>query len=187
MADELPFPRLPMQPVEQPVDRMVVAQRVDDDGKMRRRDHMADELQAISLARPDQTPGQRKIKADMVLEARQEIGPADIRDEADADLRHAGAIIFAGHAMRAVKADADPAAKHEAVHQWHVRPDEFLQDPAMAVGRAVESTDGVESAALAPIMQGLEIATAAEDRRMRRQHGNAVNVRIGCPAAITRA
>ncbi len=55
--------------------------------------------------------GQREIEAEMIFEAREEVGAADVREETDADLRHAEAIALAGDAMRAVERDADAAAE----------------------------------------------------------------------------
>jgi len=89
--------------------------------------------------------------------------------------------------MRAVERDADTAAEQEAVDERHVRPDEFLQLPAMGVGRAIEVADGIERALLDPFVQGLEVAAAAKHGGMGRLHHHAIDVRIWRPGPVLRA
>jgi hypothetical protein len=120
----------------------------------------------------------------VVVETREEIRAADIRQEADADLRHGRLVAFAGHAMGSVERDADAAAEQKAVDERHVRPDEFLQLPGMGVGGAIEGANGVERALLDPLVQGLEIASAAEHGGMGRLHHHAIDVRIRRPAPV---
>src|SRR5262245_18065307 len=164
-----------MEPVEQPVDRMIVAERVLDYREMHRPDGVADETLAKGFGRSDDAAGQGKIESGPTEQARKEIRAADIGQEADADLRHAEAVALAGDAMGSVKRNADAAAEHEPVDQGHIRSDEFLEQPDMAVGGAIEFTDRALRGLLGPLMQHFEIAAARENGRVRRLHHDPVN------------
>ena len=187
MPYELALARVPMQAVEQPVDRMVVAERILNHAEMRGGHAVADQTMAIGFGGPDDAAGQRKIEPGPAQHARQEIGAATVGKKPDAHLRHAEAISLSRYAMRTVEANADAAAKSEAVDQRHVRPDEFLEHPDMGVSRAVELTDRTGRALLAPLVQDLEVATAGKHRRVRGLHHHAIDLRVGRPLPILRA
>src|SRR5204862_2804636 len=97
MAHELALAGFAMESIEQPIDRLVVAQRVLDHAEMRRRDAVAYETLTVSLGRADEAPGQSKIDAGPSEQARQKKGAADVGQKADADLRHAKAIALPRH------------------------------------------------------------------------------------------
>ena len=146
---------------------------------------VADEALAIGFGRADEPSGQGEVKTGPAEQPRKKIRAADVGQETNTDLRHAEAVPLACHAMRAVKADADAAAQHEAVDERHIRPDEFLEHPDMRIGGAVELAERSSRALLDPFMQDLEIAAAREHGRMRRLHHHAVDVRGRRPAGDT--
>ena len=83
-----PSPGVAMKPIEQPIDRVIVAHRVLDDMEMRGGNVVADQAQAIGIGRADGAAGQRQVESKVVLQSREEIRAADIGQKADADLRH---------------------------------------------------------------------------------------------------
>src|SRR3990170_3288829 len=181
---QLAFARVPVETVEKPVDRMVVAQRILDHIEMRSGDGVAHETLTVSLGRSDDAPGQSEVESGAAKQTGKEIGAANIGEKADADLRHAEAVALPRHAMRAVKADADAAAETEAIDERHIRPDELLQHPNVTIGRAIEFADRAQRPLLAPFMQQFEVAAAREHGRVRGLHHHAIDVRRRRPAAI---
>jgi hypothetical protein len=173
-----------MKPIEQPVDRMIVAQRIFDHAEMRRWNTVAHEALAISLGGADDASGQREIDSGPPEQTREKIGAAYVGEKADTDLRHAKAIALRGNTMRAVQRDADSAAEHEPIDERNIRPDEFLEHPHMRVRRAVEFLDRAKRPLLKPLMQDFEIAAAREHRGVARLHEHAINVRRRGPMAI---
>ena len=64
---ELPFPGIAMKPIEQAIDRVIVAHRVLDDMEMRRGNVVADQAQAIGIGGADGSAGQRQVESKVVL------------------------------------------------------------------------------------------------------------------------
>src|SRR5262249_9840415 len=167
--------------------RMVDCQCSLDDVKMRARDVVTDQAETIGVGGSDDVAGEREVKPDLVVEAGEKIGAADIWKEPDTDLRHGHLVPLAGDAMRAVERDADTAAEEKAVDEGHVWPDELLQRPDMGIGGAVKLADRVEGGRLDPRVQGLDVAAAREHGRVRRLHDHAIDVRVRRPELILRA
>ena len=70
--------------------------------------------------------GQRGVQTQCAGCPGQQKRPADVRDEADADLGHRDLRGVGHHSGVCVSTDADAPAHHDAVHQRHVR----LAEPA---------------------------------------------------------
>src|SRR5262249_35847763 len=141
VAHELALTRIAMKPIEQPVNWMIVTQRIFDHAKMRLWNAVAHEALAISLGGADDASGQREIDSGPAEQTRQKIGAADVGEKTDADLWHPKAIALPRNTMRAMQRDADSATEHESIDERNVRPDEFLEHPHMRVRRAVEFLD----------------------------------------------
>jgi hypothetical protein len=118
-----PLAWIVMQPVEQPIDRVVVVESVFDDVKMRGRNVVADKGEAMGIGGADSASSKRKVEPDVIVETRKKIGAADIRQKPNADLRHGHPVAFARHAMGAVERDADAATEQETIDEGNVRPD----------------------------------------------------------------
>src|SRR5919107_2654670 len=73
------------------------------------------ERQGVCGARP--LACQREIKAGLARKARQGVGCANIRKEADSDLRHREHVAVARNAMASVQRHPDPTAHDDAVDQ----------------------------------------------------------------------
>ena len=85
------------------------------------RNEVVGEAHRDGVARGERRARQRGVVAEQPGRARQDVGAADIGDEADTHLGHRHLRGVGDDADAAVRADADAAAHHDAVHQRDVR------------------------------------------------------------------
>ena len=80
-----------------------------------------------AVGRAEARAGEPEIHAEAAGQARQHVGRADVREQADAGLRHREHRALGHHAVRAVHRDPDAAAHRDAVEQRDVGLGEMVQ------------------------------------------------------------
>ncbi len=73
------------------------------------------------IAGAERRPGQPGVQSESAGGAGEQVGAADVGDEADADLGHGDLGGLGDHPDVAVPGDSDAAAHHDAVHDRHIR------------------------------------------------------------------
>ena len=110
-------------------------------------------------------PGQAQIHADLARAARQEPGPADVGEEADAGLGHGEQRALGDDAEAAVHRDPDAAAHGDAVEQGDVGLGEGVDAPVQPVLVAEERHRRRDAARRAPARSTATMSPPAQKAR----------------------
>ena len=119
-------------------------------------------------------------------QARQDVGRADVREEADAGLRHREHGALGHDPVRAVHRDADAAAHGDAVEQRDVGLREMVQARVHRVFEGVEARRGRDPLAGQDAVQPADVAAGAERPLARALDQHGVDVGVGAPARSAR-
>ena len=93
------------------------------------RDVVVGEAHGDRVGTGQRAAGQRRVRTELVRHACEKECPADVRHEADTDLRHGQTSSVGDDARVAVRGDTDAATHHDSVHD---------RDVGLGIGRDVE-------------------------------------------------
>ena len=163
--------------VEQRVDRLGVGEAGADRLELGGRDAMRDEPQPECVRAPDGAAGEPEIHADLARQPGEDVGDADIREEADGGLGHRERVALAGDTVRAVDRHADAGAHDHAVDQRDRWLGEAFEQPVEPVllGEGALCAGGVRSA---PGDELAHVAARREGARGGRLQDHAIDLRV---------